>query len=208
MDKSKLNNKLNKLALRYKQHPTERMLEEIFFRLEDLFTYIASKFYKSDKEEIIQICKIAVWNALPMYEETKGNFWSYSYCCCFRKAIAHYLRGRCQKNGSDVTTFSLDYDNNKGQHSILLPAKTKNPLEILIRAERNKEQTEMIKAFASSEFQKQVVNLWLDKQSYKEIAKQLSEQLGKPIKWKQVDNALQNVIYPLKSFLKGLHAKK
>ncbi|MBQ7095087.1 MAG: sigma-70 family RNA polymerase sigma factor [Clostridia bacterium] len=150
---------------------------EIILMLTPLLRKISSRYFiiGADNEDLLQEARIGLHNAIKSYDAAKNSdFLAYAKICIHNHIISAIKEAQCKKHAALNKSVDLDsaplfsYD---------------SPMELVIQ----REELESVLAMAEdklSKLEKQVLFLYLDGRSYKEIATLLH------ISAKSVSNAL------------------
>lgn len=145
-----------------------------------------------DKEDIIQEGMIGLYKAIRDFNSEKQvSFYSFAKLCITRQIITAIKMATRKKHSPLNSYISLNkpmYETENGQASIevMLKDVILSPEELLIDRE-NKDSIENRMHEDLSEFEYNVLVLYLKGQSYSEIAKTMSKEE------KSIDNAIQRV---------------
>lgn len=156
----------------------------------------------ADREDIIQEGMIGLYKAIRDYRDDKlASFKAFAELCITRQIITAIKTATRQKHIPLNSYISLDkpiYDEDSDRTllDVLCGTKVLDPEELII----NQEEFDDIEVKISeilSDFERQVLMLYLDGQSYHEIALDLKRHV------KSIDNALQRVKRKLERYLEG-----
>ena len=156
-----------------------------------------SKYYinGAEKEDIIQEGLIGLFKAIKNYNPEKDNsFKSFANMCIERQVITAIKGSNRQKHmplNSYVSLNNPTYENSDGELEnplidVLEVNTVEDPLETITKNEYIKNVEKAIDQ-SLSQFEKQVLNKFIEGQSYAQIA----ESLKSPVK--SVDNAIQRI---------------
>jgi RNA polymerase sporulation-specific sigma factor len=153
----------------------------------------------ADREDIIQEGMIGLFKAIRDYKSDKlTSFLSFAELCITRQIITAIKTATRQKHIPLNSYISLDKPiyNDESERTlmdIVTSSKSLNPEELLINQEEfSKIEGKMSKLL--NELEREVLTLYLDGQSYKEISDELNRQV------KAIDNALTRVKRKLKKY--------
>ena len=168
--------------------------ETLFERYKDIVNMKANKFYiiGAEREDMAQEGLIGLYKAVKAFDKTKQNsFKTFANLCIERQLITAIKSSNRQKHIPLNSSFSLNlsaYDENDDTEVIeVLDTKTaEDPLDTITKREYFEYVESKINENLSS-FEKQVLNRYIQGESYNDIA----EKLDTPIK--SVDNAIQRI---------------
>ena len=168
--------------------------ETLFERYKDIVNMKANKFYiiGAEREDMAQEGLIGLYKAVKAFDKTKQNsFKTFANLCIERQLITAIKSSNRQKHIPLNSSFSLNlsaYDENDDTEVIeVLDTKTaEDPLDTITKREYFEYVESKIDENLSS-FEKQVLNRYIQGESYNDIA----EKLDTPIK--SVDNAIQRI---------------
>jgi RNA polymerase sporulation-specific sigma factor len=156
----------------------------------------------ADREDIIQEGMIGLFKAIRDYKLDKLNsFKSFAELCITRQIITAIKTATRQKHIPLNTYISLDkpiFDDSSDRTfmDIVTCSKALNPEELIINQEEfNKIELKMSELL--NVLEREVLTLYLDGQSYKEISGKLNRHV------KAIDNALTRVKRKLKKYLES-----
>ena len=166
----------------------------LFERYKDIVNMKANKFYiiGAEREDMIQEGLIGLYKAVKSFDCTKQNsFKTFANLCIERQLITAIKSSNRQKHIPLNSSFSLNvsaYDEGDNTEVLeILDTKTvEDPLDTITKKEYFKYVENKIDESLSS-FEKQVLNRYIQGESYNDIA----EKLDTPIK--SVDNAIQRI---------------
>ena len=173
--------------------------EALVFLLEKYKDLVNSKVGKyfiigAEREDTIQEGMIGLFKAIKSYNsEMQSSFKSFANICIERQLITAIKTSNRQKHQPLNSYLSLNtaaYDNNEDDNVELLEtfnSKTiEDPLETIMKREQYNEVENAVNKNLS-DFEKKVLNSYLNGESYNAIA----ERLDTPVK--SVDNAIQRI---------------
>lgn len=176
----------------------------LFDRYKDIVNMKANKFYiiGAEREDMEQEGLIGLYKAIKSFDNTKQNsFKTFANLCIERQLITAIKSSNRQKHIPLNSSFSLNiaaYDEGDNTEVLeVLDTKTaEDPLDTITKKEYFKYVESKIDESLSS-FEKQVLNRYIQGESYNDIA----EKLDTPIK--SVDNAIQRIRKKAGKFLEG-----
>lgn len=169
-------------------------LEYLIVKYKDLVQMKVSRYYiiGAEREDIVQEGLIGLFKAIKNFEEGKQNsFKSFANLCIERQLITAIKSSNRQKHiplNSYLSLNNSGNDNEEDDKSLLeiLNSTQEDPLETITKKEYYQAvETAMDKHLSG--FEKQVLNRYINGESYNEIA----EKLDTPVK--SVDNAIQRI---------------
>lgn len=174
-------------------------------RYKELVNMKVSKYFiiGAEKDDIVQEGLIGLFKAIKSYKsDMKSSFKSFANMCIERQLITAIKSSNRQKHMPLNSYLSLNisaYDEQDGESDISLidvfdSALIEDPLDTITKKEYYKQVEETIDK-SLSDFEKQVLNRYINGESYVQIA----ERLDTPVK--SVDNAIQRI---RKKAIKGL----
>ncbi|MTW86411.1 RNA polymerase sporulation sigma factor SigH [Virgibacillus dakarensis] len=146
----------------------------------------------ADKEDIVQEGMIGLYKAIRDFDEDKlSSFKVFAELCITRQIITAIKTATRQKHIPLNSYVSLDkpiYDEESDRTllDVIAGSKAIDPQELLVNRERFGDMEDKLSELLS-ELEKQVLNLYLDGQTYQEISVELKRHV------KSIDNALQRV---------------
>ena len=166
----------------------------LFERYKDIVNMKANKFYiiGAEREDMAQEGLIGLYKAIKSFDSTKQNsFKTFANLCIERQLITAIKSSNRQKHIPLNSSFSLNlsaYDEGDNTEVLeVLDTKTaEDPLDTITKKEYFEYVENKIDESLSS-FEKQVLNRYIQGESYNDIA----ERLDTPIK--SVDNAIQRI---------------
>ena len=166
----------------------------VFERYKDIVNMKANKFYiiGAEREDMAQEGLIGLYKAVKSFDNTKQNsFKTFANLCIERQLITAIKSSNRQKNIPLNSSFSLnlsayDEEDNTEVLEILDTKIAEDPLDTITKREYFEYVENKIDESLSS-FEKQVLNRYIQGESYNDIA----ENLDTPIK--SVDNAIQRI---------------
>jgi len=177
----------------------QNALECLINRYKDLVNMKVSKYYiiGAEKEDIIQEGLIGLYKAIKNYQPDKQNsFKSFANICIKRQLITAIKSSNRQKHQPLNSYLSLNinaYENNDGTSQngvdlmeIINANLIEDPLDTITQKEHFKTIENTINK-SLSVFEKQVLNYFIQGESYNNIA----EKLNTPVK--SIDNAIQRI---------------
>ncbi len=180
-------------------------LEHLINRYKNLVNIKVSKYYMvgAEKEDIIQEGLIGLYKAIKSYQPDKQNsFKSFANICVERQLITAIKSSNRQKHMPLNSYISLNkdaYENdddsgNTNIEEILDTNVIEDPLEMITKKEYYQSVEDTIDKSLSN-FEKKVLNCYMQGESYIQIA----EKLDAPVK--SIDNAIQRI---RKKAIKGM----
>ncbi len=176
-------------------------LEQLMNEFKPLVTKIARKFFllNGDDADLIQEGMIGLYKAFLNYRlDSDSSFEAYAITCIRRNVISAVRASLTQKNQPLNTSLGLGAqggldinDEDMTEFEIALPSEELSPEEKMMQNEQRKEIWATIKQNLS-EYEFLVLKLYLNGESYKEIAKQLDKNE------KSIDNAIVRIKSKLK----------
>ena len=171
-------------------------LEYLIGRYKELVNMKVSKYFiiGAEKEDIVQEGLIGLYKAIKSYEGNKNNsFKTFANMCIERQLITAIKTSNRQKHmplnsylSLSNTAFEDDADSNTQVIDILESHQVEDPLETITKQEYYKAIEKAIDENLS-DFEKQVLNRYIQGESYVQI----SERLDAPVK--SIDNAIQRI---------------
>lgn len=176
----------------------------LFEKYKDIVNMKANKFYiiGAEREDMIQEGLIGLYKAVKSFDNTKQNsFKTFANLCIERQLITAIKSSNRQKHIPLNSSFSLNvsaYDEDDDTEVLeILDTKTaEDPLDTITKREYFEYVENRIDESLSS-FEKQVLNRYIQGESYNDIA----DRLDTPIK--SVDNAIQRIRKKAGKFLEG-----
>ena len=174
-------------------------LEHLIDRYKSLVNMKVSKYYiiGAEKEDIVQEGLIGLFKAVKSYQNNKQNsFKTFANMCIERQLITAIKSSNRQKHMPLNSYLSLNmnaYDNNEdgdGSNADLIEVLNANLIEDPLDTITQKEYYEIIEKTihsSLSEFEKKVLNYYIQGESYVQIATKLDT----PVK--SIDNAIQRI---------------
>lgn len=209
------NKELYSFANKYENNTDEELVEKIkagdksaqaclFERYKDIVNMKANKFYiiGAEREDMAQEGLIGLYKAIKSYDGEKQNsFKTFANLCIERQLITAIKSSNRQKHIPLNSSFSLNlsaYEENDDTTVMdVLDTKTaEDPLDTITK----KEYLEFVESKIDeslSSFEKQVLNRYIQGESYNDIASKLDT----PIK--SVDNAIQRIRKKAVKFLEN-----
>ena len=199
------NKELYSFASKYENNTDEELIEKIglgdknaqaylFERYKDFVNMKANKFYiiGAEREDMVQEGLIGLYKAIKGFDNTKQNsFKTFANLCIERQLITVLKSSNRQKHIPLNSSFSLNlsaYDENDDTTIMeVLDVKiAEDPLETITKREYFKQIENKIDE-SLSVFEKQVLNRYIQGESYSDIAVKLDT----PVK--AIDNAIQRI---------------
>lgn len=156
----------------------------------------------ADREDIVQEGMIGLFKAIRDYKDDKSSsFKAFAELCITRQIITAIKTATRQKHIPLNSYVSLDkpvYDEESDRTlmDMLTETKSLDPEELIINQEEF-DHIEIKLAELLSDLEREVLALYLDGQSYKEISGELNRHV------KSIDNALQRVKRKLEKYLES-----
>ena len=184
---------LIKLEKKHDEVATNVLIE----RYRDIVNAKVSKYYiaGAEKDDIIQEGLIGLFKAIKNFDETKQkSFKSFANLCVERQIITAIKGSNRQKHiplNSYVSLTDNSYENSEGDEEsqlldVISSNETEDPLETVTKNEYyDNVKTTINKSL--SNFEKEVLNRYIEGESYIQIAKSLNS----PVK--SIDNAIQRI---------------
>ena len=184
---------LIKLEKKHDEVATDVLIE----RYRDIVNAKVSKYYIAgvEKDDIIQEGLIGLFKAIKNFDETKQkSFKSFANLCVERQIITAIKGSNRQKHiplNSYVSLTDNSYENSEGDEEsqlldVISSNETEDPLETVTKNEYyDNVKTTINKSL--SNFEKEVLNRYIEGESYIQIAKSLNS----PVK--SIDNAIQRI---------------
>ncbi len=174
----------------------EEALAYILEKYKDLVNTKVSKYFiiGAEKDDTIQEGMIGLFKAIKSFNpEKQSSFKSFANICIERQLITAIKTSNRQKHMPLNSYLSLNtsaYDNNEDDSVELMDTFNSNtiedPLETIMKQEQYAEVENAVTK-SLSKFEKQVLNRFLNGESYVKIA----EKLDTPVK--SIDNAIQRI---------------
>lgn len=171
-------------------------LEFLIGKYRELVNMKVSKYFiiGAEKEDIIQEGLIGLFKAIKSYSPDKQNsFKTFANMCIERQLITAIKTSNRQKHmplnsylSLSTAAFEEDQDSTTQVIDILKAHQVEDPLETITKQEYYKSLEKVIDE-SLSEFEKQVLNRYMQGESYVQIA----EKLDAPVK--SIDNAIQRI---------------
>ena len=178
----------------------EKALDELYDKYKKIVLVIAKKYYLIDgnNDDIVQEGMFGFIKAVNTYDETKCDFVPYLSKLVEQQFVNAIKKSHSQKNIPLNDSLML---NNQGELSIddkvvSIPSTTLSPELEVIYEENNKNLNDLI-SNKLSEFEQQVLQLYLEGYKYNDIIEKLN------VTYKSVDNALSRIKTKLANFKKG-----
>ena len=180
----------------------EKSLDELYSKYKHTILFIAKKYYLNDgnNDDVVQEGMLGFLKAINTFDEHKGNFYSH-----LKLLVEHQIINAIKKaNTLKHTPLNERYNlNNQGELELGenekvfgIPSDTLSP-ESRVLMEEDKKELNDIMSDRLSQFEKQVIELYLLGYSYDDIIEKLN------VNYKSVDNALSRVKTKLQNFKKG-----
>ncbi len=177
----------------------EKALDELYDKYKRIVLLIAKKYYLVDgnNDDIVQEGMFGFLKAVNTFDETKCEWVPY-----LRRLVEQQILNAIKKSHS-YKNFPLNEGlslNNQGELSIndavvSIPSTALSPELEVINEENSKNLNELISNKLSN-FEQQVLQLYLDGYKYNDIIKKLN------VTYKSVDNALSRIKQKLQNFKK------
>ncbi len=174
-------------------------LEYLIAKYHDLVVGKVSKYFiiGAEEEDIIQEGLIGLYKAIMNYKkDSASSFKSFANLCIERQLITAIKTSNRQKHmplnsyvSLNMPAYDEDNDSNNSSYELgemLNTDTSEDPLEMITKQEYIKNVEEVIDKTLSS-FEKQVLNRYVQGESYTEIANGLNTQV------KSIDNAIQRI---------------
>lgn len=169
-------------------------LNYLINRYKNIVTMKTNRFFAigAEKEDMIQEGYWGLYKAIQSFDPEKQNsFKTFANLCIERQLITVIKTSNRQKNIPLNSSFSLNisaYNDNEDMSVLeVLESKTvEDPLETIIKREHFENIEDRIEKNLS-QFEKNVLNKYIQGQSYSDIANSLDTQV------KSVDNAIQRI---------------
>ena len=169
-------------------------LEYLIVKYKDLVQMKVSRYYivGAEREDIVQEGLIGLFKAIKNFEDGKHNsFKSFANLCVERQLITAIKSSNRQKHiplNSYISLNNSNPENEEDDKSLLeiLNSTQEDPLETITKKEYYQNVEAVMNKYLSG-FEKQVLNRYMNGESYVEIA----EKLDTPVK--SVDNAIQRI---------------
>ena len=178
----------------------EKALDELYDKYKKIVLVIAKKYYfiEGNNDDIVQEGMFGFIKAVNTYDETKCDFVPYLRKLVEQQIVNAIKKSHSQKNIPLNDSLML---NNQGELSIddkvvSIPSTTLSPELEVIYEENNKNLNDLI-SNKLSEFEQQVLQLYLQGYKYNDIIEKLN------VTYKSVDNALSRIKTKLANFKKG-----
>ena len=180
----------------------EKALDELYSKYKHNILLIAKKYYLNDgnNDDIVQEGMLGFLKAINTFDNQKGNFYSH-----LKLLVEHQIINAIKKSNTlKHTALNERYNlNNQGELEmdneekvVGIPNDTLSPENTILMEEDKKELDEMM-SDKLSQFERQVIQLYLSGYSYYDIIEKLN------VNYKSVDNALNRVKTKLQNFKKG-----
>ena len=169
-------------------------LEYLIVKYKDLVQMKVSRYYivGAERDDIVQEGLIGLFKAIKNFEDGKHNsFKSFANLCVERQLITAIKSSNRQKHiplNSYLSLNNSNPENEEDDKSLLeiLNSTQEDPLETITKKEYYQNVEAVMNKYLSG-FEKQVLNRYMNGESYVEIA----EKLDTPVK--SVDNAIQRI---------------
>ena len=171
-------------------------LEYLIGKYKELVNMKVSKYFiiGAEREDIVQEGLIGLFKAIKSYSSDKQNsFKTFANMCIERQLITAIKTSNRQKHmplnsylSLNTTAFEEDSDSNTQVIDVLESHQAEDPLETITKQEYYKSIEKAIDE-SLSDFEKQVLNRYIQGESYVQIA----ERLDAPVK--SIDNAIQRI---------------
>ena len=190
---------------KYGNLPDEQIVDLIHSGDKNALNFLLEKYYEivrmkankffiigAEKEDMVQEGMIGLYKAIQSFDTEKQNsFKTFANLCVERQLISTIKSSNRQKNIALNTSFSLNLsayeENDETSIMEVLDAKVaEDPLDTITKREYFEAVESKIDE-SLSEFEKQVLNYYIQGESYIDIAQKLDSQV------KSVDNAIQRI---------------
>jgi len=171
-------------------------LEYLISKYKELVNMKVGKYFiiGAEREDIVQEGLIGLFKAIKSYSSDKQNsFKTFANMCIERQLITAIKTSNRQKHmplnsylSLNTTAFEEDSDSNTQVIDVLESHQAEDPLETITKQEYYKSIEKAIDE-SLSDFEKQVLNRYIQGESYVQIA----ERLDAPVK--SIDNAIQRI---------------
>ncbi len=194
LDKKYMDKNDKELIKAIREEGDKNAINYIFERYRELIQSKASRFFVigAEKDDIVQEANIGLYKAIQSFDlEKENSFKTFANLCIERQLITTIKSSNRQKHIPLNSSFSLNlsaYDENDDTSVLeILDAKiAEDPLDTITKKEYYKFIEGRIDENLS-EFEKKVLNKYIQGESYISIA----EKLESPVK--SVDNAIQRI---------------
>lgn len=188
---------LDKDLIKLSKNNDKIALNTLIERYKDLVNAKVSKYYISgaEQEDIIQEGLIGLYKAIKNFDPEKENsFKTFANLCVERQLITALKSSNRQKHiplNSYISLNNPNYENADGEDEMQLldavhSTSIEDPLDTITKSEYLKDVTDSINSSLSN-FEKSVLNEFVEGKSYNEIA----QNLNAPVK--SIDNAIQRI---------------
>ena len=180
----------------------EKSLDELYSKYKHNILTIAKKYYLNDgnNDDIVQEGMLGFLKAINTFDENKGNFYSHLRLLVEHQIINAIKKSNALKNTPMNERFNLNSQGEleiDNEEKVLgIPNDTLSP-ESRVLMEENKKELDQMMSDKLSQFERQVLQLYLSGFSYYDIINKLS------VSYKSVDNALSRVKAKLQNFKRG-----
>lgn len=180
------------------QNGDDSSMQTLLERHKILVRYVTRAYFLTgaDGEDLLQEGMIGLYKAILSYSSEKNfSFKKYAELCVKRQVLSAIRSANRLKHlplNSYISIYKEDEDDNSEKNEYYI-ADFNNPEEITINKESSKILREKINSVLSN-FEKKVLILFLNGDSYADIASSLDKEP------KAIDNALQRVKRKLKKF--------
>lgn len=190
-------NELIKLA----KNGDEKALDELYLKYKHNILFIAKKYYLNDgsNDDIVQEGMLGFLKAINTFDEGRGNFYSHLKLLVEHQIINAVKKSNALKNTPLNDRYNL---NNQGEleidedNKVLgIPSDSLSPENSVLLEEDKRELDEMMSDKLSN-FEREVLQLYLSGFSYYDIINKLN------VSYKSIDNALNRVKSKLQNFKK------
>lgn len=190
-----------KELIRLAKDGNEKALDELYAKYKQKVLFIAKKYYLNDgnDDDIVQEGMLGFLKAINTYAEGKSEFGYYMKRLVEQQIINAIKKSNSQKNAPLNERYNL---NNQGELEygeeeviIGIPNESLSPESEVIQEENTAELNSIMNS-KLSEFEQQVLQLYLCDFTYYDIMEKLN------VTYKSVDNALQRIKLKLQN-LKG-----
>ena len=197
-------NKMNEIELiRLAKSGNEKALDELYSRYKQNILFIAKKYYLNDgnNDDIVQEGMLGFLKAINTFDENKGNFYAHLKLLVEHQIINAVKKSNALKNTPLNDRYNLnnqgELEINDNENKVLgIPSDALSPENSVLLEENEREFNEIVSDKLSN-FEKEVLQLYLSGFSYCDIINKLN------VSYKSVDNALNRVKTKLQNFKKG-----
>jgi len=146
----------------------------------------------ADREDIVQEGMIGLYKAIRDFDEQKQTSFRYFAEICIRRQIITAIKTAARQKHTPLNTYISTFRPTQSDESgkqlidIIIDKNSLDPEKVMIDREAGSELGEKIKTALSS-FELQVLSMYLQGKSYREIAEDMKRES------KSIDNALQRL---------------